>query len=318
MLLSDLISRVRLELGDPLMPFRTTALGDGITSWFDLPNQQINVLTVAVVNGASYITYTDFTEALPWTTAAYTTGAQVTLNGLFFTALENSTNHTPVQGGNAFWADDTATAYVLNSQLGQLTLGAPVANNATLIATGTSYSLFSDAELDTYALDAVREHCYNRKIKERFYDSMGRITFRDTPVNLDNLPKIEEPLVSSLAIINTFYVLANDTATDFNVQTAEGTNIDRTTQYRNIVNQIELMKARYEEYCNQLNVGLFSTEVFELRRSSYTTGRLVPIFEPQEYDDHRWPTRILPDIDRQNEDNSGIPSPLWNGSWGGS
>lgn len=318
MLLSDLVARVRLEVGDPLTPFRTTTLADGTTTWFNLPNQQINTLSVAVVNGASYTTYTDFTAALPWSsTTAYTSGTQVTWNGDFFTAAQNSTNQSPAMGGNAYWNDETVVAFTQDAQLGQVTLGSPPANNSTIIMSGNSYSLFSEDELNDYALDAVREHCYNRHITERFYDSMGRITYRETPVNLSNLPRIEEPLVAMLAIINTFWVLANDTATDFNVQTAEGTNIDRTTQYRNITNQIGLMQARYDDFCGQLNVGLHRTEVFTLRRQSYTTGRLVPVFEPQEYDDHRWPTRLLPEIDGRNADNSGLPNPLWNGMWGG-
>ncbi len=316
--ITDIVARVRLEIGDPLMPFRSSALGDGQTVWYDLPNQQIASLTVAVINGASYTTYTDYSDALPWSaTTAYTNGTQVTYNNLYLTAIQGNTNHVPAQGGNAYWRDDTAIAYVVNDQLGQVQLGYPPVNNSTVTMSGTSWSLFSDAELTTYCTDAVNEHCFNRTISERFYDAFGRITYRETPVNLTNLPAIEEPLVSSLAVINTFYVLANDTATDFNVQTAEGTNINRTAQYNQILSQINIMQARYQDYCNQLNVGLYRAEVMALRRQSYTTGRLVPLFEPQEYDDHRWPTRLLPPVDGRNEDNSGIPSPLWNSGAGG-
>lgn len=315
--ISDIVARVRLEIGDPLQPFRSSALGDGQTVWYDLPNQQLSTLTVSVVNGASYTPYTDYSDALSWSASiSYAAGKQVTYNNLFLTALQNSTAQVPVQGGNSYWRDDTTIAYIVNDQLGQVQLGYPPVNKSTVVMSGTAWSLFSDDELTTYCTDAVNEHCFNRKVTERFYDTFGRITFRETPVNLSNLPSIEEPLVSALAVINTFYVLANDTATDFNVQTAEGTNINRTAQYNQIINQINIMQARYKDYCAQLNVGLYRTEVMELRRQSYTTGRLVPLFASQEYDDHRWPTRELPPIDTRNEDNSGLPSPLW-GQMGG-
>ena len=43
-----------------------------------------------------------------------------------------------------------------------------------------------------------------------------------------------------------------------------------------------------------------------MRRVSQTTGRLVPLFKNREYDDHRWPSRKLPEIVSRNLDNSGI------------
>ena len=74
------------------------------------------------------------------------------------------------------------------------------------------------------------------------------------------------------------------------------------------MNQISAMTDRYQEFCGQLNVGVFRMETLQLRRTSQTTGRLVPIFEPREYDDPRWPQRELPPIDKRNVDNSGNPS----------
>jgi hypothetical protein len=116
-----------------------------------------------------------------------------------------------------------------------------------------------------------------------------------------------------LSTINTFWTLANDTATDFNISTAEGTNIDRTSQYGQIMGQIAALTERYQQLCGQLNVGIYRMETLQLRRTSYTTGRLVPGYASREYDDHRWPTRELPPIDKRYEDNSGIPDVIWNG-----
>lgn len=314
------MNRVRFQIGDPPMPFRTTALGDGQTLWFDLPKQEVNqaaVLAVTVVSGAVQTVLADFSNASPWSsTTAYSTGAQVTYNLRYYTALQNSTNQAPVSGGNAFWSDGTSTAYALNGEIGQVILGVPVPLNATLIITGAAWSLFSDQELAQLAMDSVRQHVYAQEIEERYRDALGRNDYRETVKNLQNLPPIEEPLVEMLTTINCFWALANDAASDSNVQTAEGTVIDRSGRYRQLMEQIQALTARYQDYCGQLNVGLYRTEVLQLRRTSRTTGRLVPLFKPQEYDDHRWPTRQIPPVDHRNDDISGVPSPLWFGNWG--
>lgn len=320
MYLKDLIARVRFQIGDPPTTFRTTALGDGQTVWYDLPKQEVNraaVLAVTVVSGASETLLTDYTMATPWSsTTAYNVGAQVDYNTRFFTAIAPSTGVFPAVGGNSSWRDDTATSFAIDTENGQVFLTNPVPLNGTLIISGAAWSLFSDYELAQIALDSVRQHVYAQEIEERYRDMRGFIDYREEVKSLLNLPQIEEPLVEMLTTINCFWALANDAASDSNVQTAEGTVIDRATRYRQIMDQIAALTARYQDYCGQLNVGLYRAETLQLRRTSYTTGRLVPLFKPREYDDHRWPTRLIPPVDHRNDDNSGIPSPLWYGNWG--
>jgi hypothetical protein len=317
--LSTVLMRVRMEIGDPPQPFRSTGVGDGQTVLFDLPKQELceGSLEVVYIQGATQTSLTDYTRAQPWNSALpYTTGTAVTFQTGFFVALQNSTGEQPVSGGNAFWQDVTALAYTVNANLGKIMMGAPIPLNALLIVAGKSWALFSDLELYHIILESVAQHTYAQVIEERYRDAHGFIDFRETPKMLQLLPGIEEPLVIMLSVINAFWALANDAATDSNINTAEGTNVDRTTRYQHLIQQISLMKDRYEEYCAQLNVGLYRWETLPLRRVSKTTGRLVPLFKPQEYDDHRWPKRLIPPVDSRNEDNSGVPSPLWTSNWG--
>lgn len=206
--------------------------------------------------------------------------------------------------------------YVMDAEQGTIQLSNPVPNNAVLIASGTSWDMFSDDELTDYARDAANWHTYNRVIQERYHTAQGSTTYRSTPMSLLNLPPAEEPLLIMLTTINVFWVLANDAATDTDVQTAEGTNISRAQRYSQLMNQINELTSRYEEYCMQLNVGVYSIDVMELRRVSQSTGRLVPLYKPREYDDYQYPTRILPPVLRRYEDNSGIPSQLFYGVGG--
>jgi hypothetical protein len=311
--MTDLIARVRAEIGDPSQPFRTTALGDGRTQLYDLPKQQVSAITTAeVINGASITNLTDASSAAAWSSAtAYTTGVLVTYNNAFYQAVQGSTNQLPTNA--TYWTNVSAVVYTINDALGQMYLGAFLPNNATLIVAGNSWSLFSDTELAVYCADAVNQHTFGANITERMRDFMGHIDYRDSHKNIGNLPAIEVPLVVMLATINVFWTLANDVSSDVNVTTAEGTSIDRSAQYQQIMSQIGALTARYQDLCGQLNVGLYRMETLQLRRSSQTTGRLVPIFAPREYDDHKFPLRELPPIDRRNEDNSGIENPIWNG-----
>ena len=205
------------------------------------------------------------------------------------------------------------TDFTMEWQLGQLTLTSPIPVNAIIIASGSSWGMFTDWELTEYCRDAVNLHCHNRTIRERYIDHNGFIGYRETPINILNLPGIEEPMLVTLVALNIFYSMANDAATDTDIQTAEGTNLNRAQRYRQVMEQIQMLDAKYRDWCAQLNIGIFRWEVLELRRVSKTTNRLVPIYVDREYDDHSYPTRMIPPIDKHYEDSSGIPSQIFMG-----
>jgi hypothetical protein len=262
----EIIRRLRMEIGDPPRSFRANYLGDGMTTDYDLPKQNIDEddLTVTITQGATVI------------------------------ALQNGID------------------YYLNIDQGFLSLNTPVPFGATITTSGTAWGLFTDKDLKKFIDDSVKQHCQGRTVKERLRTYRGFTSYRENPLGLYNLPPIEEPLLLMLCTINTLWTLANDAATDTDIVTAEGTNIDRLGRYRQLIGHIAELQARYEDYCGQLNVGAFRNTVRKLRRVSYTTGRYIPVFEDREYDDPRWPIRELPQIDNYDTDDSGIPSPLWN------
>lgn len=262
----EAIRKIRIEIGDPSRSFETQTIGDGLTSDYDLPKQNIDPdsFQVYVQNGA-------------------------TLTSLY-----------------------SGVDFQVNTHQGFLELTNPVPSGAILITKGRAWGLFTNEELEHYVKDAARQHCQGRTRKERMRTSQGFISYREEQMNYHNLPEIEEPLLVMLATINVLWTLANDAATDTDISTAEGTTVDRLGRYAQLIGHIQMLTDRYQEYCGQLNVGLYRTTTPRLRRKSYTTGRYVPLFEDREYDDARWPVRELPQIDQENLDDSGIPSPLWN------
>lgn len=185
--------------------------------------------------------------------------------------------------------------------------------------TGTSYDLFLDAELMQFLNDAMAQHNYGRTIASRTLNTQtGFIQYTYTAVDFTNLPPVEEYPVVLLAVIEALWTLATDASMDVNIATADGTNVDRSSRYSQLMRQIDSLQQRYDWFREQLNVGLGRLEIFNLRRVSRTTNRLVPLYVEREYDDNSFPKRILPPIDASYEDpNAGLYPDYgyWGGNW---
>jgi hypothetical protein len=210
---------------------------------------------------------------------------------------------------------NTPGDYALDPLNGILTLTSALPLDALLLVSGQSYSLFADDELDQYLNDAFAQHNRGRTISTRYQDANGFIRYAEEPVDFATLPPEEDIMVVLLAVIEAMWALATDATTDINVQTADGTHVDRGQRFGQLQTQIQMLTDRYTMLCERLGVGLYSIEVTNLRRVSRTTGRLVPLFREREYDDYSLPQRILPPIGpgHQNDDESGIPSQTWGG-----
>ncbi|WP_371590917.1 hypothetical protein [Streptomyces sp. NBC_00470] len=209
--------------------------------------------------------------------------------------------------------------YDLISREGRIVLYgdyAPLPLGTMLIVEGMGAGMFTEAELGQFVRTAEIQHCHGQSLTVRYRSDHGFIRYHDEPKNLGNLPEIEEVPLLTLAAINGLWTLTTDSSTEMSVNTSEGTYLNRSERYQNLLHQISVLQARYEELCAQLNVGLYRIEMHTLRRVSRDTGRLVPVFNPREYDDNSYPTRQVPPIDKPNEDPSGVPSPLVGGwSW---
>lgn len=208
--------------------------------------------------------------------------------------------------------------YTLDLRAGRIIMAgsyAPLPDATTLVVSGSSYGMFSDADLTQLLNEAFYQHSNGRTIRSRFRDVNGFIRYQDQPLTLETLPSVEELPLALLTVINALWVLATDAAGDVDVTTSDGTHIPRQQRYEQILHQLGLVQQRYSDICAQLNVGMARIEMFDLRRISRTTGRLVPVFKDQEYDDYSLPVRKIPSVDSRNEDDSNIPSIAFWGWW---
>lgn len=275
--LTDLITRVRRELGDLSEPFRQSYRGTGDQDMFDLPVVRVDPTTLKV--------YKINTNA----------------------ATDDPNSAEPTVLGETLMVQNTD--YTLDSDNGIITLTTPLAADVLMIIEGYSYGMFSDDELTQFIDDAVLQHTAGRTTQVRYRDEHGFIQYDREPISMATLPTVEEAPVSLLATIECLWALSTDAATDVDVITSEGTHIPRSQRFAQLQEQIAFLMEQYQMLCSMMGVGLFRIEVSNLRRVSRTTNRFVPVFVEREYDETHMPTRITPPVDSKDADWDGPPSP---------
>jgi hypothetical protein len=185
---------------------------------------------------------------------------------------------------------DVSDAVEVEEHTGVLTLDVTPAVDDLIVAQGTYFRYFTNAELEELTTAAVNEHLYLRS------DAFGRA------MNVSNLPVVEEYPAALLATIKALYTLATDSSFDIDISTPDGVSIPRSQRYRQLMEMIQSRREQYDQLCQALNIGLTRIDVFTFRRISRTTNRYVPVYMPQEVDDRTPPQRIY------------LPIPTYGGS----
>ena len=229
--LTDLVSKVRLELNDQPKQFTKTIAGDGTTKDFSLGVKPLDLMTLVVtVDNVVKAQGVDFT-------------VEASFGVIHFTSF------TP-----------------------------PL--NSVIKVTGSVFRYFSDAEIAYFVNISLAQHTYNRS------DSFGR------QITVASLPEVEVYPLTILSVVEALYALATDASFDINIFAPDGVTIPRSERYHQLMGLINQRMEQYRTLCAQLNIGLFRIEVGQLRRTSRTTNKLVPIYVPQEIDDYRKPERV--------------------------
>jgi hypothetical protein len=166
-------------------------------------------------------------------------------------------------------------------------------NNSVIKVVGQSYRYFTDSEISYYIHTGFLEH------------ARGATDTSGARINqIDLLPPIEEYPVVLLASTLALYTLATDSAFDIDIISPDGVSIPRSERFRQLNEMLEIRRNQYKELCAMLGIGLYRIEVMTLRRISRLTNRLIPVYRPQEVDDHSLPQRV-----RLNIPNYGDTTP---------
>lgn len=161
----------------------------------------------------------------------------------------------------------TAANYYLDSRNGMLRLASTPAANTTLMVEGYYYEWFTPSDLEFYAGIAINMHMHNMS------------------VSLENLLPAVADVIGIDAIVEALWALVTEFSRDIDVMTSESIHIPASQRFRMVESLLQFWMAEYEKRAKALNIGLNRIEVFNLRRVSRTTNRLVPIYKPTELGD---------------------------------
>lgn len=177
-------------------------------------------------------------------------------------------------------ATNVSNTTSVEEQTGMVVLAVAPVQDAVVSITGTTYKYFTDAEIEYYINTAFAEHARTTT------DSNG------SKATILSLPGIDEYPLVILASTMALYTLATDASFDIDIISPDGVSIPRSERFRQLSEIITSRKEQYREICNLLGIGLHKIEVFNLRRISRLTNKLVPIYRPQEIDDSSLPQRV--------------------------
>jgi len=169
---------------------------------------------------------------------------------------------------------------VVEERTGVVEFDTPPPARAMVRFHGTKWRYFGTADLQTF-LDAAAAEQFLR-----------RTNADGSQMTITTMPVVEVyPLAISTAI-KALWALAVDAAFDIDIYAPDGVSIPRSQRYRQLMEMIDALTGQKKEYEAQLNIGLSRIEVFNLRRVSRSTGRLVPLYVEREIEDRNPPTRI--------------------------
>ena len=168
----------------------------------------------------------------------------------------------------------------VEEQSGMVVLAVAPIPGYNVVISGTAFKYFTTSEISQYINTAFIQHAGSTT------DSNG------SRATLLSLAGIEEYPLILLASTMALYTLATDAAFDIDIISPDGVSIPRSERFRQLSEMITARKEQYRELCNLLNIGLHRIEVFNLRRISRLTNKLVPIYRPQEIDDSSLPQRV--------------------------
>jgi hypothetical protein len=180
------------------------------------------------------------------------------------------------------------TGLILDGPSGAIVFTSPPVADAEILITGYHHKWITDEDLATYIGIAT----------SNYEQAEG--------ANIDRLVAL--PAVANIiaiaGIVEALWALVTEFARDIDVSSPE-TNIPAHQRYQQMLNLLTMWTSELRRREQALNIGLYKIEVYTLRRVSRTTGRLVPEYVAQEFDDRSRPTRVYPPID------TGVQTPVY-------
>lgn len=178
-----------------------------------------------------------------------------------------------------------ATDYSIDERNGVIRLKNTYAAGTKVMVEGYYYEWVTPTDLEFYSRRALEKHLHT------------------TNLTIEQLSDVVINAIGIAAICECLWALMTEYSRDIDVITSESVHIPASQRFRMVQSLLAQWEGEYKRHAANLNIGFDRLEVFNLRRVSRTTNRLVPLYKPQEIGDYAPIERLWPEIDE------GIVSP---------
>jgi hypothetical protein len=173
----------------------------------------------------------------------------------------------------------TTSQYSLDDRNGLLRLASTQSSGTRILVEGYYFEWLLPADLTFYAKLALNQHMHN------------------LDMDREQLTSVVRDVIGIDAMIESLWGLMTEYSRDIDITTSEAVHIPASQRFRMIQQLLQYWTAEYEKKARALNIGLERIEVFNLRRTSRTTNRLVPIQKSRELGEYGPIERIYSPID---------------------
>ena len=173
----------------------------------------------------------------------------------------------------------TTSQFSLDDRNGLLRLATTPSAGTKVLVEGYYFEWLLPADLTFYATLALNQHMHNLDMDK------------------EQLTAVVKDVIGIDAMIESLWGLMTEYSRDIDITTSEAVHIPASQRFRMIQQLLQYWTAEYEKKARALNIGLDRIEVFNLRRTSCTTNRLVPIQKSRELGDYGPIERIYSPID---------------------
>jgi len=178
-----------------------------------------------------------------------------------------------------------ASQYSVDERNGILRLTGNYSSSTKVMVEGYYYEWVTPTDLSFYSKRALEKHLHTINL------------------SIEQLSDVVINAIGIAAICESLWALMTEYSRDIDVITSESVHIPASQRFRMVQSLLSQWEGEYRRHATSLNIGFDRLEVFNLRRTSRTTNRLVPLYKSKELGDFSPLERQWPEIDE------GIVSP---------
>lgn len=179
----------------------------------------------------------------------------------------------------------SASQYSIDERNGVIRLSSSYDPGTKLLIEGYYYEWVTPSDLSFYARRALEKHLHTINL------------------TVEQLADVVINAIGIATICECLWALMTEYSRDIDVITSESIHIPASQRFRMVQGLLAQWEKEYERHATNLNIGFDRLEVFNLRRVSRTTNRLIPLYRQKEFGDYSPLERLWPEID------TGIISP---------